>query len=144
MQSSMLNLLENSPSCGKTSPAYSVTKETPLDVSWQDLSEQTMPYQRQMAEAGPVSVWCPGQGHGRHGGFSMLNTSEWPNDAAVCSLSSILEGQSIPQRYYLSAKACAGILRRAEKRGKVLPVELQRALQSVAETERLKLKSETK
>lgn len=91
-----------------------------------------MPCLRQKAEAGQVQVWLPGQGHGRHGGFSMLNISEWPNDAAVCSLSQILETGPIPQQYYLSAKACAGILRRAEKRGKELPTILHQALRAVA------------
>ena len=54
-------------------------------------------------------------------------------DAAVCSLSDILEESgSVPQRFYLSARACAGILRRAEKRGKELPEPLWLALQAVA------------
>src|SRR5690606_15172487 len=60
-----------------------------------------------------------------------LNTSEWPSDAAVCSLSDILETGELPQRYFLSATACRGILRRAEKRGKELPPMLRRALQQV-------------
>jgi hypothetical protein len=60
------------------------------------------------------------------------NISEWPNDADVCSLSQVLERGSIPQRFFLSSKACAGILRRAEKRGKQLPAALQAALESVA------------
>ena len=59
------------------------------------------------------------------------NTSEWPSDAAVCSLSDILEPQVDP-KYFLSPKACAGILRRAEKRGKELPTTLRHALQAVA------------
>jgi hypothetical protein len=45
----------------------------------------------------------------------------FPNDGGVCSLSDILETGDVPQRYYLSAKACAGILRRAAKRGKNCP-----------------------
>lgn len=68
-----------------------------------------------------------------------LNTSEWnhtlvpfPNDDAVCSLSDVLETGDVPQRYYLSAKACAGILRRAEKREKELPSDLSAALLAVA------------
>jgi len=65
------------------------------------------------------------------------NTSAWPNDASVCSLSQVLETGSIPQRFFLSSTACAGILRRAEKRGKALPHALQQALQTVAQhTER--------
>jgi len=55
------------------------------------------------------------------------------SEGVVCSLSDILEPPiSIPQRFYLTAKACAGILRRAEKRGKELPQLLQRALAAVA------------
>ena len=55
------------------------------------------------------------------GGSSMPNISVWPNDARVCLLSQVLETDSTPARYYLSAKACAGILRRAESRGNTLP-----------------------
>jgi hypothetical protein len=69
-----------------------------------------------------------------------LNTSEWnhtlvpfPNDDAVCSLSDVLETGDVPRRYYLSAKACAGILRRAEKREKELPPALAAALSAVAQ-----------
>jgi site-specific DNA-cytosine methylase len=42
-----------------------------------------------------------------------------------------LETGDLPQRFFLSAKACAGILRRAEKRGKTLPSALQQALLNV-------------
>ena len=58
----------------------------------------------------------------------MPNISGWPNDASVCSLSQVLERGSIPQRFFLSSTACAGILRRAEKREKVLPEQLRNAL----------------
>ena len=64
--------------------------------------------------------------------FWTLSTSEWPSDAVVCSLSDTLETGAVPQRFYLSPKACAGILRRAEKRGKELPAALDRALRAVA------------
>jgi hypothetical protein len=47
-------------------------------------------------------------------------------------LSQTLEVGNVPQRFYLSAKACAGILRRAERRGKELPPALKAALNSVA------------
>jgi hypothetical protein len=43
-----------------------------------------------------------------------------------------LETGDVPQRFYLSAKACQGILRRAEKRGKKLPATLQAALEATA------------
>jgi hypothetical protein len=57
-----------------------------------------------------------------------LNTSEFHSDAVASSLSDVLETSGVPAKYSLSPKACAGILRRAEKRGRVLPVALSRAL----------------
>ena len=65
------------------------------------------------------------------GDFSTVNISEWPNDGAACSLSAILEANPAT-RYSLSPRACAGILRRAEKRGKELPPMLEEALLLVA------------
>lgn len=68
-------------------------------------------------------------------GFSMFSTPEWPafpgrflRDEGVCSLSDVLVRGSAPLKYYLSATACAGILRRADKRGKELPAMLTEAL----------------
>jgi hypothetical protein len=69
---------------------------------------------------------------GSHTECLTLNTSEWPSAAVVCSLSDTLETGAVPQRFFLSAKACVGILRRAEKRGKALPDQLRQALQVVA------------
>ena len=71
-------------------------------------------------------------GMGGPTGSWTLNGSEWPKDAVVCSLSATLETGSLPPRFYLSPKACAGILRRAEKRGKELPPMLKKALEQVA------------
>jgi hypothetical protein len=68
------------------------------------------------------------------GESSTPNISAWPNDADVCSLSQVLETTSIQQRFFLSSTACAGILRRAEKRGKKLPTLLRIALTAVAQT----------
>src|SRR5690606_38907054 len=65
-----------------------------------------------------------------------LNTSEWPKDAVVCSLSDVLETQPVPSRYYLSPKAARGVLRRAEKRGASLPPSLQAALERLAQQNR--------
>ena len=50
-----------------------------------------------------------------------------PNDARESSLSQILQ-DAPPIKYYLSPKACLGILRRASERGKALPPKLERAL----------------
>jgi hypothetical protein len=57
-----------------------------------------------------------------------LNTAEWHSAAVVSLLSDTLEIGDLPPQYYLSAVACAGILRRAEARGKQLPEALYQAL----------------
>ena len=61
------------------------------------------------------------------GGYLTLKTSDSPKDGKECLLSEVLE-TDVPPKYYLSAKACSGILRRAEKRGKELPEKLAQAL----------------
>jgi len=67
-------------------------------------------------------------------GFLTLNTLEFHSDAVASSLSDVLETGELPQRYFLSATACKGIIRRAEKRGKELPPQLAHALQAVADS----------
>jgi hypothetical protein len=64
--------------------------------------------------------------------FWTLSILEYPSDGVASSLSDILETGEVPERYYLSATACRGILRRAEKRGKELPEALKLALLAVA------------
>lgn len=80
----------------------------------------------------PCSEGWQSSGMGSPTAFLTLSTSDWPSDGSACSLSRILETGAVPRRYYLSAKACQGILRRAEKRGKVLPQPLALALSAVA------------
>mgnify|MGYP003651762501 CR=1 FL=1 len=63
-----------------------------------------------------------------------LNTSEWRNDGDACSLSDILEESPDP-KYSLSPKACAGILRRAEKQGRELTPALGSALRAATTNE---------
>ena len=61
------------------------------------------------------------------GGALTLNTGVSPSDVKGSSLSQILQ-DAPPIKYYLSPKACLGILRRASERGKALPPKLERAL----------------
>lgn len=75
----------------------------------------------------------------RRGECLTLNLPEWtatlvpfPNDGAVSSLSDILVTGDIPRKFFLSQKACAGILRRAGIRGKAIPETLRQALSAVA------------
>ncbi len=62
-----------------------------------------------------------------HGECWTLNSSEYPSAAAACFLSDILE-PSAPQRFYLSPRACRGLLRRARTKERSLPPELEEAL----------------
>lgn len=71
-------------------------------------------------------------GMGSHTGFWTLNSCEHadtlgrsPSEGDVSSLSRILETGVLPQRYYLTPKACEGVLRRAEKHNKRLPEPLE-------------------
>lgn len=66
------------------------------------------------------------------GEHSMLNTGVYPKEECVSTLSQILQAQ-VPQKYYLSQKACLGILRRASERGKKLPAVLKIALRKQAQ-----------
>ena len=61
------------------------------------------------------------------GESSMLNTGASPRGVRECTLSSILQA-GVPPKYYLTRKACIGILRRAAERGKALPPQLELAL----------------
>lgn len=63
-----------------------------------------------------------------HGEFLMHNTGECPSEENGSFLSQILTEQ-VPEKYYLSPKACQGILRRASVRGKELPEVLRTALE---------------
>ena len=57
----------------------------------------------------------------------MLQVGEFPREEIESRLSWILE-DNVPQRYYLSARACEGILSRASRRGKALPEILHTAM----------------
>lgn len=67
-----------------------------------------------------------------HGVCLMLNFGESPNVVEESGLSQILEA-NVPQKYYLSERACVGVLRRAERRGKELKPILKLALEQQIE-----------
>lgn len=65
------------------------------------------------------------------GAYTPQSFGARPREENVCALSQILE--DLPhQRYCLSGKACIGILRRVEKKKKVLPDLLWKALKEQA------------
>ena len=113
------------------------------DIAPAGWSGKTSPASCHLTEAGilaPSSGCWHNSGMGSPTAFLTLNASEsahtlepCPSAGGASSLSDILEDAgSVPQRYFLSAKACAGILRRTEKWGKVLPPGLERALRATA------------
>ena len=120
--------------CGKTSPALSVQTEAKTSAPSSRRSAPSVKKEYQFLDL------RTGYGNllGAYwetvtvlpGGHSTLNTSESLKDAVESSLSEVLE-TNVPEKYSLSPKACHGILRRAEKRGKQLPSMLQEALEEV-------------
>lgn len=61
------------------------------------------------------------------GSLGTVNSSECPKDVVESFLSQILQAIA-PLKYYLSKKACKGILRRSRERRKPLPPQLEAAL----------------
>lgn len=132
MQLTIFDGIEGRPrssSHGKTCPVSSPCQTMPLDALLPDWLGPVPPSFRQGAKGdGQTQVWLLDPAAPLHGGGSTPNISDWPNDAKECLLSQVLEKTS-PPKYFLSAKACAGILRRAKNRGKQLPEHLMHALQ---------------
>ena len=82
-------------------------------------------------ESGQTPEWCEGTELISLGSSTTVNISEQHSGAGACFLSAILE-ENAPDKYSLSPKACVGILRRAERRGKDLPPLLKAALMQQA------------
>ena len=121
----------------RVATSCSPTAQLLADIGPSGWYGKTSPVSCRLTEDGilePSSGCWQNSGMGSHTAFWTLSSSEWPKDAAVCSLSETLEVGTVPQRFFLSAKACEGILRRAEKRGKTLPEPLRRSLETVATT----------
>ena len=85
-------------------------------------------------EDGQPADWSEFRSVTSHGACLTLSIGEFPSAAVESSLSQILQNPTdVPQKYYLSSKACQGILRRAKERGKKLPKMLEQALKEQAE-----------
>ena len=67
------------------------------------------------------------------GEYTTRSFGEYPNAENESSLSQILQ-VGVPDKYYLSPKACQGILRRASEHGRVLPDVLRLALERQAQS----------
>lgn len=118
-----------SSSTGQTGSQMSLLEAAPAGSSSRtSLGSSPLPTDE---TSGSFSQRWPGSGTAYAGGFSTLDSSEFPSGAVECSLSAILEPMADP-RYALSARAARGILRRASVRGKRLPAELEQALKAMA------------
>ena len=119
-------------SFGKTSPGHSAaTKELILEPCLRKSDRPKFQYLN-MAN-GQTPEWLNATSVKLHGASLTLNIGECPNVAVESFLSRILQPMTdVPEKYYLSAKACLGILRRAKERGKELPEELRIALERQA------------
>ena len=78
----------------------------------------------------PDALWA--MGGALLGAYTMHSFGEYPKEEKGSLLSQILVDEAHP-KYSLSAKACQGILNRANRRGKKLPEILQKALEAQAE-----------
>ena len=86
-----------------------------------------------------IRVWLMEEVEPLRGACWIPDISEWPSGGegfSRVSLSEVLQRIGPDERYWLSPKACEGILRRARRRGNALPVPLEKALESQASQER--------
>ncbi len=117
----------------KTSPACSAATAGETLLPWlEKWLGASLTYRE---TAGEMPALLSAQVGSLNGQLWMRNITDWHKDASVCSLSGILETGPIDPRYFLSPTACKGILRRADKRGKLLPEPLALALRAVADLE---------
>ena len=119
-------------SYGRTSPVHSAaTRELIFDPC--SKRSQRPGFQCLKMGNGQTPEWLNVTSVKSHGASSTLNIGERPNAAVESFLSRILQPMTdVPEKYYLSAKACLGILWRAKERGKELPKELRIALERQA------------
>lgn len=116
---------------GKMFPEPSaVTGEKISEPCWKNLpgsQKQMLAFLDLRKESGQRQDILPEITSALHGGPLMLQVGEFPREEIESRLSWILE-DNVPERYYLSARACEGILSRASRRGKALPEILRTAL----------------
>ena len=129
-----VSLFDPDSCAGKTSPAHSAATKARTSEPSSKRSQASVKTDWIFLDLRKANGTMPDQWSVMDGalpGESMtLNTGECPSVARESTLSQILQANA-PEKYFLSAKACAGILRRAERRGKELPPMLKEALEEV-------------
>ena len=120
--------------CGKTCRAYSVPEPPAERISGssskRSAASKAIPFQS--LDLTPGNGNLLGESYWEilspsHGGCWTLNIGEYPSEENVSSLYAVLE-TTVPDKYFLSAKACWGILRRAQEKQKEIPQDLKIAL----------------
>ena len=116
--------------CSRTSPALCRPQE---DVTLRLCCKRSQrpKFQCLILDGGQTPGWYEAEALISLGACTTPNISAQHSGAGACFLSQILETEA-PAKYSLSQKACAGILRRAERRGKDLPPLLKAALMQQA------------
>lgn len=122
---------------GKTYPEHSVQTEEEISVPcWKNLpalDKRTLLFLDLRGGAdGAKPEQSPEPDGALLGDSSTLNIGESPSVENESLLSQILEANA-PLKYYLSERACQGILTRASRRGKALPDLLKTALLEMIE-----------
>lgn len=133
-QLSIFDLFNQDIWSGRTSQEHSAqTKEKTLDASLkkQQKSSVKAPLFLDLRGGGHLQVASWERGGPLLGEYMMHSFGESPKEENVSLLSQILEEHPHP-KYSLSEKACLGILRRAETRGKKLPELLEITLKKQA------------
>ena len=116
--------------CGKMSPAHCPAASRPEVTFDPCLKRSQKPgFLFLDLDAGQTPEWCEAAALTSLGACTTLNISEQHSGAGESFLSWILEADA-PEKYSLSPTACAGILRRAARRGKALPPMLKDALEA--------------
>ena len=113
---------------GKTSPECLAPKITLSEAFLLDVPEKSYRLNRQ-GKDGRTLVVCLESSAISRGECLTRNISASPKDGVESFLWQVLE-TSTPQKYYLSDRAKAGVLRRAKARNKTLPDLLKRALET--------------
>ena len=112
--------------CSRMSPALCRPQEDVILRLCCNRSQRPK-FQCLILDGGQTPEWYEAEELTSLGACTTPNISAQHSGAGACFLSAILQ-ENVPEKYSLSPKACAGILRRAERRGKDLPPLLKAAL----------------
>ena len=127
-----MSLFDPDTPCGKTSPAHTAATraKTSERCSKNSAASKTVTpmYLDLRTGSGLTRERSWQTGIPSLGEHSTPNFGESPSVVVESTLSQILEA-NVPLKYYLSARACVGVLNRAQKRGKPLPEILKTALE---------------